>query len=160
MRSRSFFPRLALTLVAVSALVLAAGCSNDDDVTGANGALARISVDAPDSGSSGQNFDIHVTAEAIGVQNIQNSVVTVTVPSPLTVVNVTSDDAQTTNSTSGNTVTWTIGTLDSNTQSGLTVTVNGTTASQMTGLVVSAQMIGDGIGAGDAVATDTLNLNP
>jgi hypothetical protein len=57
-------------------------------------------------------------------------------------------------------VTWTIGNLDSNTQSGLTVTAVGTTATQMTGLSVSAQMTATGINAGDAVASDTLTLNP
>jgi hypothetical protein len=145
--------------VAFAALTLGAACHNND-VTGANGALARVAVDAPDSGTSGQNFNIQVTAQALGVQNIKNTVVTVTVPAPLSIVNVTTDDPQTTTSTSGNTVTWTIGTLDSNTQSELTLTVNGTTSTQMTGLVVSAQMVGSGINAGDAVATDTFNLNP
>jgi len=125
-----------------------------------NGALGRISVDAPDNATSGQNFNIQVTAEAIGVQNIDNGMVTVTVPAPLTIVGVQSDDPQTSATFNGNTVTWTLGTLDSNTQSVLTITVNGTTASQMTGLVVSAQMTGNGINAGDAVATDTFNLNP
>jgi hypothetical protein len=159
MRIRLTTPRIVLSTLAFAALTLGAACHNDD-VTGANGALARVSVDAPDNGTSGQNFDIQVTAQAIGVQNIQNSVVTVTVPAPLTIVNVRSDDAQTSATTSGNTVTWTIGTLDSNTQSGLTITVMGTTATQMTGLVVTAQMTGNGINAGDAVATDTFNLNP
>jgi hypothetical protein len=146
-------------IAAFAALALGAGCHNND-VTGANGALARVSVNAPDNGTSGQNFDISVTAQAIGVQNIQNSVVTVTVPSQVQIVSVHSDDPQTTATVSGNTVTWTIGTLDSNTESVLTVTVKGTTTTQETGLTVTAQMTGSGIKAGDAVATDTFNLNP
>jgi hypothetical protein len=84
----------------------------------------------------------------------------VTLPAPLTVVSVTSDDPQTSATFSGGTVTWTIGSLDSNTQSGLTVTTMGTTSSQMTGLTVTAQMTGSGINPGDAVATDTVTLNP
>jgi hypothetical protein len=159
MRVRFPVSRIALSIAAFAALTLGAACHNND-VTGANGALARLSVDAPDSATSGQNFDVSVTAQAIGVQNIQNSVVTVTVPAPLQIVNVRSDDPQTTATFSGNTATWTIGTLDSNTESVLTVTVNGTTGTQMTGLTVSAQMTGNGINAGDAVATDTLTLNP
>jgi hypothetical protein len=159
MRTRFFVSRIALSLAALAALTLGAGCHNND-VTGANGALASVTVDAPESATSGQNFDIRVTATAIGVQNVQNTVVTVTVPAPLTIVGVHSDDAQTTATFSGNTATWTIGTLDSNTQSVLTVTVNGTTATQMSGLVVTAQLRANGVNAGDAVATDTLTLNP
>ena len=159
MRVRFPLSRIALSMAVFAALTLGAACHNND-VTGANGALARVSVDAPDSGTSGQNFNIQVTAQAVGVQNIQNSVVTVTVPAPLTIVNVTTDDPQTSTTVSGNTVTWTIGTLDSNSQSGLTITVMGTTSTPMTGLVVTAQMTGNGINAGDAVATDTFTLNP
>jgi len=159
MQSRFPITRLAVSILAFAALAALTACNNDD-VTGANGALGRISVDAPDNATSGQNFNIQVTAEAIGVQNIDNGMVTVTVPAPLTIVGVQSDDPQTSATFNGNTVTWTLGTLDSNTQSVLTITVNGTTASQMTGLVVSAQMTGNGINAGDAVATDTFNLNP
>jgi len=159
MRTRFPIPRIAVSILAFAVLALGAACHNDD-VTGTNGALGRISVDAPDNAQSGQNFDIHVTAQDIGVQNIQNGNVTVTVPAPLAIVNVQTDDPQTTATFSGNTVTWNIGTLDSNTQSELTVTVMGTTATQMTGLVVTAQMTATGINAGDAVATDSFTLNP
>ena len=159
MRVRLSVSKVAVSVLAFAVLTLLSACHNND-VTGANGALARVSVDAPDTATSGQNFDIHVTAQDIGVQNIQNSVVMVTLPSPLTIVAVHTDDPQTTTSTSGSTVTWTIGSLDSNTQSGLTITVMGTTAAQMTGLVVTAQMTGSGINPGDAVATDTFTLNP
>ena len=78
-------------------------------------------VDAPDSATSGQNFDIHVTAQDIGVQNVQNGVVTVTLPSPLTVVSLNAESG-TTATFSGSTVTWNLGTLDANTQSELTIT--------------------------------------
>jgi Domain of unknown function DUF11 len=160
MRSRIPTIRIAVSILAFAALTLGVGCNNDDNVTGAPGSLARITVEAPDSGTSGQNFDIVVTAQALGVQNIENTVVTVTVPAPLTIVSVHTDDPQTTATSSGSGATWTIGTLDSNSQSVLTVTVNGTSASQMTGLVVTAQMTATGINAGDAVATDTFTLNP
>jgi hypothetical protein len=159
MRVRSLTTRIGVSVLAIAALSFVAACHNDD-VTGANGALGRVSVDAPDNATSGQNFDVHVTAQDIGVQNIQNTLVTVTLPAPLTVVSVTSDDPQTSATFSGGTVTWTIGSLDSNTQSGLTVTTMGTTSSQMTGLTVTAQMTGSGINPGDAVATDTVTLNP
>jgi hypothetical protein len=159
MRTRFPVSRIALLLAAVAVLSLGAACHNND-VTGANGALANITVDAPDNGTSGQNFDIKVTATAIGVQNVRNTVVTVTVPAPLTIVSVRSDDAQTSATSSGNTATWTIGTLDSNTSSVLTVTVMGTTTTPMNGLVVTAQLTATGVNAGDAVATDTVNLNP
>ncbi|HEX4439763.1 MAG TPA: hypothetical protein VH854_06810 [Thermoanaerobaculia bacterium] len=159
MRLRSAIPRIAVSVLAVSVLTLVAACHNND-ITGANGALGRIAVDAPDSATSGQNFDIHVTATAVGVENIKNTVVTVTLPSPLTVVSVHTDDPQTSATSSSNSVTWTIGNLDANTQSGLTVTAVGTTATQMTGLSVTAQMTATGINAGDAVASDTMTLNP
>ena len=159
MRLRFFIPRIAVSVLSICVLAIIAGCHHDT-ITGANGALGNISVDAPDSATSGQNFDIHVTATAIGVQSIQNTVVTVNLPAPLTVVSVHTDDPQTTATSTSNSVTWTIGSLDSNTQSGLTVTAMGTTTTQMTGLAVTAQMTGSGINPGDAVATDTLTLNP
>src|SRR4051812_46465115 len=156
--SRFSVLRIAASVVAFGALTLLSGCNNND-VTGAGGALARISVDAPDNATSGQNFDIRVTAQAIGVQNVQNGVVTITLPSPLTVVNLNAE-AGTTASFSGNVVTWNLATLDANTQSELTISAMGTTATQMTNLSVSAQLLANGINAGDAVATDTLTLNP
>jgi hypothetical protein len=159
MRLRSLTPRIAVSVLGFSVLAVLAGCHNDD-VTGANGALGRIAIDAPDTATSGQNFDVHVTATAIGVQNVQNTVVTVSLPAPLTVVSVHTDDPQTTATSTSNSVSWNIGSLDSNTQSGLTVTVVGTTATQMTGLAITAQMTATGINAGDAVATDTVTLNP
>jgi len=158
MRVRFPVSRIVVSLGVSAAFALLAACNNND-VTGANGALARLTVDAPDSATSGQNFDIHVTAQDIGVQSIQNGVVTVTLPSPLTVVSLNAQSG-TTASFSGSTVTWTLGTLDANSQSELTITAKGTTATQMTNLSVEAQMTANGINAGDAVATDTLTLNP
>jgi hypothetical protein len=158
MRVRFSVSRIAVCVAAFAALTLLAGC-NDNDVTGAGGSLARIAVDAPDNATSGQNFDIRVTAQAIGVENVQNGVVTITLPSPLTVVNLNAE-AGTTATFSGNVVTWNLGTLDANTESELTISAMGTTATQMTNLSVNAQLLGNGINAGDAVATDTLTLNP
>jgi len=158
MRVRFSVPRIAACAAAFAALALLAGCNNND-VTGAGGALARIAVDAPDNATSGQNFDIRVTAQAIGVENIQNGIVTITLPSPLTVVNLNAE-AGTTATSSGNVVTWNLGTLDANTELELTISAMGTTATQMANLSVNAQLLGNGINAGDAVATDTLTLNP
>jgi len=158
MRVRFSVSRIAVFVVAVAALTLVAGCNNND-VTGAGGALARIAVDAPDNATSGQNFDIRVTAQAIGVQNVQNGVVTITLPAPLTVASLNAE-AGTTATFSGNVVTWNLGTLDANTESELTISAVGTTATQMTNLSVSAQLLANGVNAGDAVATDTLTLNP
>ena len=67
MRVRSSFFRMAVSLGVFAALAMVAGCHNDD-VTGANGALARLTVDTPDNATTGQNFDIQVTAQNIGVQ--------------------------------------------------------------------------------------------
>jgi hypothetical protein len=158
MRVRSSVSRIAVCVAAFAALALLAGCNNND-VTGAGGALARIAVDAPDNATSGQNFDIRGTAQAIGVENVQNGIVTITLPSPLTVVNLNAE-AGTTATFSGNVVTWNLGTLDANTELELTISAMGTTATQMTNLSVNAQLLGNGINAGDAVATDTLTLNP
>src|SRR3954470_15043427 len=90
MRVRFPVSRVLVSLLAVAFLAVVAGCHNND-VTGANGALARLTVDAPDNATTSQNFDIHVTAQDIGVQNIQNGVVTLTLPSPLTVVSLNAE---------------------------------------------------------------------
>jgi Domain of unknown function DUF11 len=157
LRGRFALSRVLASVVAVAALTIVAGCHNSD-VTGANGALARLTVDAPDNATTGQNFDIHVTAQNIGVENIQKGVVKVTLPSPLTVVTLNAESG-TTASFSSSTITWNLGVLDSNTQSELTITTMGVTPTQ-TNLTVNAQMTATGINAGDAVASDTVTLNP
>ena len=142
MRVRRFLvSRIAASVVALAALTLLSGC-NDNDVTGAGGALARINVDAPDNATSGRELDIRVTAQAIGVENVQNGVVTITLPSPLTVVNLNAESG-TTATFSGNVVTWNLATLDANTESELTISAMGTTTTQMTNLSVSAAAAGE-----------------
>jgi hypothetical protein len=153
---------LRLLRFAAPALLVAGAiaCGNSDTTTG-NGALGRVSVDAPDSVVSGQAFDVQIDALNIGVQGIHNGMVSITVPAPL-VVNSVNASAGTSATFSGGTVTWTLNTLDSNSQSTLHVNVTGTLAAgaaPMT-LTVQASMTADGIRAGDAVATDTFQLTP
>ena len=157
MRARFSLSRVLASFLSFAALAVVAGCHNDD-VTSANGALARLTIDVPDNATTGQSFDVHVTAQAIGVQNIQNGLVTVTLPSPLRVLSLNAESG-TSATFSGSTVTWNLGVLDSNSQSELTITAMGVTNTQ-TNLTVDAQMTATGINAGDAVATDTVTLNP
>jgi len=157
LRARFSLSRVLASFLSFAALAVVAGCHNDD-VTSASGALARLTIAVPDNATTGQSFDVHVTAQAIGVQNIQNGVVTVTLPSPLSVLSLSAESG-TSATFSGSTVTWNLGVLDSNSQSQLTITAIGVTTTQ-TNLTVSAQMTATGINAGDAVANDTVTLNP
>ena len=144
----------------VTLLAGAVACGNSDTTTG-NGALGRVSVNAPDSVTSGQAFDVEIDALNIGVQGIHNGAVAVTFPAPL-VVNSVDASGGTQATFAGGTVTWTLNTLDSNSQSTLHVNVTGTLAAgaaPMT-LTVQASLTADGIRAGDAVATDTFQLMP
>jgi len=59
-------------------------CSKSDTTT-APGALATVTVNAPDTATSGQSFDVTVDATAVGVNSVHNGIVQVTVPAPLTV---------------------------------------------------------------------------
>jgi hypothetical protein len=85
----------------------------------------------------------------------------VTVAAPLTITAVNAD-AGSSATFSGNTATWQLNTLDSNTQSELTVQTAGTLAPGAPNLPVAiqAQLTADGITAGESVADDTVTLMP
>jgi len=156
----SRFLRFAIPAVLLAG---AAACGDSNDVTGSGGALARLSVDAPASATSGQPFDVDVDALNIGVEGIHSGVVQITLASPLVVNSVTpSPGTQATfsNSASGATVTWTLNTLDSNTQSDLRINATGTllAVENARTVRVQASMTADGINAGDAVAFDDVQL--
>lgn len=149
--------RIALVAAFVGAL---AGCHHSDTTT-APGALANVTVTGPSSVTSGQAFDVDVAATAVGVNNVQNGQVTVTVPSPLT---ITSTDASsgTSATVSGSTVTWMLGTLDSNSQSTLHINVMGTLppGSAAQTVTIQAQLTANGINPGEATAQTTVQLMP
>jgi Domain of unknown function DUF11 len=151
--------RFVLAGLAALSLALVGGCNDDNDVTGTGGALVRLSLDAPETATSGQPFDFHLTAQNIGVTNVRNGVVTVTVAAPLTITAVNAD-AGSSATFSGSTATWQLNTLDANTQSELTVQVVGALAPGAPNLpvAISAQLTADGITPGESVANDTVTL--
>src|SRR6202008_4774444 len=98
-------------------------------LNGTGGALVHLSVDAPDSAVSGHPFDVNLASQNIGVSNVTNGVVSVTLPAPLTVVSLNAQSGTSTtfsNSASGATVTWQLNTLNANTSSDLTIQASGT----------------------------------
>jgi len=148
----------------VALLAGALACSKSSDVTGAVNALGRISVSAPDSATSGSQFDVEVDALNVGVQGIHNSMVTITLPAPLTVNSVNASPGTTATFTAGPgaTVTWNTGTIDANTQSTLHIETVGMVPAGSAAMTVriQASMTADGINAGDAVAFKDVQLNP
>jgi len=155
--------RMRLSFLALFALPLAGltACHNNDDVTGTGGALATLAVDAPDTVHSGVAFDTSVTTTAVGVQNVHNGVVTVTLPAPFQINSVTAD-AGTSETHTGSTVTWTLNTLDSNTNSHLRINAVGSlpAGSPSTTLTAQASMVADGINNGELVASDNFIFAP
>lgn len=151
---------------ALPAALLAAvvACSKGSDVTGANGALGRVAVSGPDSAVSGTSFDVDVSALNVGVQGIHNGMVQVTLPAPLTVTAAAASPGTTATFTGGPgaSVTWTLNTLDANTQSTLHITTSGTLPadSAATTVRIQAQMTADGINPGDATAFKDVQLTP
>ena len=135
-------------------------CSKSDSTT-APGAIATVTVNAPDTATSGQNFDVTVDATAVGVNNVHNGVVQVTVPAPLT-VQATSPSSGTTASFTTGSATWNLGTLDSNSNSSLHLTLMGNLPTGSTGqsVTITASLTADGINMGDAVASDSVQINP
>lgn len=135
-------------------------CSKNDTAT-APGAIASLTVKAPDSATSGQSFTVGIDATAVGINNVRNVLVNVTVPAPLTVTAVGPSGGETASFTS-NSASWNIGILDSNTNSHLGVTVVGTLppGSPVQAMAITASMTADGINAGDAVASDSVQINP
>ena len=153
------FPLLRLAVPLIFAVGLTA-CKGSDTTT-APGSLANVTVNAPGSVNSGQSFTLDLAATAVGVNNVQNGLVTVTIPTPF-VVNSVDASSGTNASTSGGTVTWNLGTLDSNSQSTLHVNVTGTLppGSSAQTVTFSAVLTATGIAAGDATAQTNVQLIP
>ena len=154
--------RLAVPLALVLGFV---GCDDDDDVTGAGQSLARVSVDAPDSARSGEEFDVRISTENVGISGIRDGRVDVTLPLPLLVVGLSPSagtNATFSNGLTGGRVTWDLGTLDANSQSRLTIRAVGIlpTGQASTRITVEASMTGQGIRPGEAVARDDMTINP
>ena len=106
-----------------------------------------------------------MNASNVGVQGIHNGSVTVSLPAPLRVHSVEpSPGTQATfsNGGVGATVTWTLNTLDSNTQSTLRINTTGTLLPGQPAqtLRIQGSMTADGIQAGDAMAFDDVQLMP
>lgn len=136
------------------------GCHNSDTTT-APGSLANVTVTGPGSASSGQSFTMNVAATAVGINTVQNAAVSVQIPAQCTVTNL--DFSSGTNATtSGGMVTWTIGSLDSNSQSQLHITVTGTLppGSGAQTVTFQATLTGNGITAGSAIASASVQINP
>lgn len=156
-----------MTLPGISRVVLVAAFAGSlaachhSDTTTAPGSLANVTVTGPNSVTSGQNFDVDVAATAVGINNVQNGMVTVTVPAPLTILS-TNASSGTSATVSGNIVTWNIGTLDSNSQSTLHVNLMGTlpAGSNAQSVAIQAQLTATGINPGDATASTTVQINP
>ncbi len=152
-----------VTTLLLAVALSAASCGDNTDVTATNESLVRLSVDAPDTARSGSNFGVQVRALNIGIANIQNGHVTITLPAPLTVVAADASagtSATFSNGVSGGTVEWDLRTLDSNSQSKIDITTMGLLSpSEATRrLTILATMTGQGIKPGDAVATDDVVL--
>jgi hypothetical protein len=152
--------RFLFWIVPILAIGLVVSCSKSDTTT-APGAIATVTVNAPDTATSGQSFDVTVDATAVGVNNVQNTVVTVTVPAPLTVQAVNASSGTTASFTSGS-ATWNVGSLDSNSNSVLHLTIMGNLPAGSNGqtVTITASMTASGINAGDAVASDSVQINP
>ena len=152
--------RIALVLTMVSGLP----ACNNDDVSGTGGALARLEMDMPDTVRSGVPFDAGASAANVGVEGVHDGVVTITLPAPLRITDVTASPG--TSATFSNvglaTVTWTLHTLDSNTRSTITIYAKGSlppgAGEQL--LTAQATMIADGISLGELVANDSFVLVP
>lgn len=144
-------------------LIVSAACKNSDTTT-APGAIANVQISAPDSVKSGQSFTIDVSAVNVGINNIHNGSVVVTLPAPLQVSSADGSSGTTATFTNGSgaTVTWTLNTLDSNSQSRLHINAMGVLpgGSSAQSLTLRAVMTADGIKAGDAVAEHTVQLMP
>jgi hypothetical protein len=157
--SRNPLLKSAVVLLIILGL---AGCNDSgDDVTSSRGSLAAIEVEAPGMVQSGAEFGVDLSASNVGVSNIQNGRVDVTFDAPLTIVSV--DPSSGTNaSIVGNRIVWNLGTLDANTRSRLAARAMGVLAAGQASrtATIRAEMTGQGISAGDAVATDTVTINP
>ncbi|HEV8231826.1 MAG TPA: hypothetical protein VGQ75_05730 [Thermoanaerobaculia bacterium] len=156
--------RLITLRLVVAVLILAgAGACDDDnnDVTGSRGSVATVNVDAPTFARSGVEFGVEIVAANVGLSNIRNGHVAISFESPLAPHSVDAS-AGTSASISGSSVTWDLGTLDANTRSRLQIRVVGTLApgELSRSAQIRAELTGQGISAGDAVATDFVTITP
>ena len=156
--TRNLLLRPAVVLLAVLGL---AGCNDDDGVTSSRGSLAAVEVEAPGTVQSGAEFGVDLSAANVGVSNIQNSRVDVTFDAPLTIVSVDPSSGSTATIV-GNRIVWNLGTLDANTRSRLAARAMGVLAAGQASrtAMIRAELTGQGISAGDAVATDSVTINP
>jgi len=157
--NRNLFLRPAILLLALAGL---AGCNDSgDDVTSSRGSLAAVEVEAPGTVQSGVEFGVDVSAANVGISNIQNGRVDVTFDTPLIPLSV-DPSSGTTATIAGNRIVWDLGTLDSNTRSRLAVRAKGTLAAGQSSRTarIHAQLTGQGISMGDAVATDDVTITP
>jgi hypothetical protein len=156
---QKLLPPSAVVLLAVLGM---AGCNDDgDDVTSSRGSLAAVEVEAPGMVQSGVEFGVDLSAANVGVSNIRNARVDVTFDAPLTVLSV-DPSSGTTAAIVGNRIVWNLGTLDANTRSRLTARARGTLAAGASSrsATIRAELTGQGISAGDAVATDSVTITP
>lgn len=155
--------RIFLVGLAAALGIGSLACKGSDSTT-APGALANVTMNAPASVASGQPMTVDLAATAVGVANVQNGQVSVTLPAPLNVLSVdaSSGTSATFSNGSGSTVSWTLGTLDANSQSTLHVTTSGTlpAGSQAQTLTLQATLTATGIPAGDATAQANVQLMP
>lgn len=146
------------------ALTLGLLACEDSKTTTAPGALASITFNAPDSVASGQGFTVDVSALNVGVNNIHNARVDVTLPAPLTVISVEASPgtSATFSNGSGSSVGWMVGSLDSNSQSRVHIQTLGVlpAGGGAMSLSLSAMLTADGVRPGDAVAHATIQLTP
>jgi hypothetical protein len=157
-------PRLFAIAVCAAFVIAVAGCNDDkNDVTGTNLSLVQLTVDAPDTAKSGENFGVQIRALNTGLAGVHEGRITVTLPAPLTVISLSAPSgtsATFSNGASGATVDWNLGTLDSNTQNKLDITTMGTLAptEATKKLTVVASMTAQGVNPGDLTAHDDVTL--
>lgn len=154
--------RISAPLVLVLGLV---ACNDDENIAGTGQSLARVEIDAPDTARTGTTFSVDVRALNVGLSNVRNGRVDVTLGAPLGILSLDTSpgtSATFSNGSFGGRITWDLGTLDSNSQSRLTVETIGvlapTEGSRTAAL--EASMTGQGISAGEAVARDNVTINP
>ncbi len=156
-------PLLRIGFLSAAVLLIATACK-DSGTTTAPGAIANLSIDAPGTVQSGQSFTIDVGAVNVGINNIHNGAVAVTLPAPLQVSSADGSSGTTASFSNGSgaTVTWNLGTLDSNSQSRLHISAMGIlpSGSSAQTLTIRAMMTADGIKPGDAVAEQNVQLTP
>ncbi|MGE5275849.1 MAG: hypothetical protein ACM3SU_02535 [Acidobacteriota bacterium] len=155
------FPGLARVALPAVLLAAAVSCKDNNDVTGAPGAFGSLTVTCPDSAVSGHAFNVDVKALNVGISGIHNGMVQITLPAPLSVNGVTASPGTSATFTAGS-ATWTLNTLDSNTQSTLAIATVGTlpAGSPAQTARISATMTADGIKPGDATAFKDVQITP